>query len=357
MKNTLSSFSAALLTVASSMATAVTIDDFSVDHPLIFQNGPGTTATSVAAGVGGERSIEATVLAGAFLLVDVTGGTLSHAQSPGTTSTTNVQWDGMDMSPMLDPIGLGGVDLTDGGIHNAVAITLLFADLNAVLTFNIYTDGANASTYTLVLPGGANNQLLVLPYSDFTTLLGAGADPTNVGAIEMFIDGSTTAGLDVQVNLLETISTLTGSKDDALQNDVDMDGEPGTGDTIRYTIELENAGAANETNVVLTDTVDGNTSLVCPPVSIEQGVASTCNAGVGGDFQIDVGTMTPAQTVEVVFDVVVQSVPSGINLCNQGVINSDTTTNSLTFDLGNPVPDSETCWTTTPVELQMFQIE
>ena len=346
-----------LVLCCAGQVSALTIDDFSVDHPLIFQNGPGSQATSVAAGVGGERSIEATVDSGAFLLVDVTSGTLSHAQSPGTLATTNVQWDGTDMSPMLDPVGLGGVDLTDGGIHNAVAITLEFADLNAVLTFNVYTDGSNASTFTLALPGGANNQLLVLPFSDFTTLLGSGATFTNVGAIEMFIDGSATAGLDVQVNLLETISTLNGSKQDALQNDVDSDGEPGPGDTIRYTIVLENAGAANETNVVLTDTVDSDTTLVCPLVSISQGSASVCNAAAGGNFQVDVGTMTPAQMVTVVFDVTVGPGVNGTDLCNQGTINSDTTTNALTFDLDNPIPDTPTCWTATPVDLMSFGIE
>ena len=345
-------------------ASAVTIDDFSEDQAILFQGPVGTTgSTQAGAGmVGGERDIEIEVTgASSFHSASVGTGLLNHAQGPSTFGTTTVTWDGVDGDETtLDATGLGGVDLTDGGIHNAIAISLFFADSNAVMDFNVYTDGANASTLQLALPGGANNELLILPFSDFTTLLGAGADFTNVGAIEMFIDGSATAAVDVQVELLEGVATLSGSKDDALIVDVDVDGEPGPGDTIEYTVVVtNNDGSAAANNVVLTDTVDADTDLECtsPAPTTTQGTVSTCNSGFGGDLQVDIGTIAAGASVTVVFQVDVGPGVNGSDICNQGVLNSDNATNVLTFDLDNPQPDTETCWTATPVDLQSFSIE
>lgn len=349
-----------LLTVGS--AHAVSIDTFTtLQNPLEANAGMTTDSSTVLAAeaVGGERDMLVTYTGGPNPFSDVSAfvfDVISHAQDPDVFGSTLVQWDGADGSLTLDATGLGGIDMTQAGDHNAVALTIVSADLNAVLTFTVYTDGSNYSTFTEVLPSGATNQLLVLPFDAFTDT-GTGADFTNVGAVEMLIDGTASSSLDVQIDVLETISTLTGSKDDVLQVD-DGDGEPSPGDTIRYTIELENNGTADETNVVLTDTVDIDTSLDCGTLVIPGGaMVNSCNAGFGGDFSIDIGTITGGGSATVTFDVMVGPGVNGSDLCNQGVINSDSTTNALTFDLDNPVPGTETCWTATPVELQAFSID
>ncbi|MFW6074363.1 MAG: OmpL47-type beta-barrel domain-containing protein [Chloroflexota bacterium] len=98
-----------------------------------------------------------------------------------------VQWDGPDDDgETLDPTGLGGVDLTDGGLNDTLYIYVLENNSGIdELTTTVYTDGSNASTFTLDLPSftGLSSQGFVMPMSDFVASEGTGADFTDVGAI------------------------------------------------------------------------------------------------------------------------------------------------------------------------------
>jgi uncharacterized repeat protein (TIGR01451 family) len=58
------------------------------------------------------------------------------------------------------------------------------------------------------------------------------------------------------------------TKVDSLLNDVDGDGVADPGDTLRYTVTVTNGTGTNCTNVVFTDTVDANTTLVPGSVKV-----------------------------------------------------------------------------------------
>ncbi|MGL4848489.1 MAG: DUF7507 domain-containing protein, partial [Clostridium sp.] len=74
------------------------------------------------------------------------------------------------------------------------------------------------------------------------------------------------------------------------------------GDTITYTLALKNLGNVDANNVIVIDTVPGNTSYVSNTVLVN-GLANSGNPNTG----INVGTVTPAQIVTITFKVLVLS--------------------------------------------------
>jgi hypothetical protein len=124
--------------------------------------------------------------------VDVSDSELRHSQDTGVIGQSLVQWDGVDGSIALNTTGLNGFDLTEGGVHNAIAVTVIANDLPANLVFTIHS-GANASAVTIALPGGITTAsppvTFAAPFVAFTTLSGSGANFTSAGAIELLIDG------------------------------------------------------------------------------------------------------------------------------------------------------------------------
>ncbi|MHC5112045.1 MAG: DUF4215 domain-containing protein, partial [Planctomycetota bacterium] len=207
----------AVCLASAAMVKGVVLDDFDTDHPLLTLNAVGdigATQGSVVSGagiLGTERDIEIELVGGADglgLSVLVTSGAFAHSQDVTVTGISRIVWDGVDGdASTLDPTGLGGLDLTDGGTQNALQILLLSADLNATLTFDVFTDADNVSSLTVTLLSGAVNELVVLKYGEFVASVGAGADFTNVGAIRITVNGSETSALDVNADILETTST------------------------------------------------------------------------------------------------------------------------------------------------------
>src|SRR5512138_1301906 len=58
------------------------------------------------------------------------------------------------------------------------------------------------------------------------------------------------------------VPVITAAKTDALQTDADSSGSATPGDTLRYTITIQNTGNSDATNSVFNDTIDNNTSFV-----------------------------------------------------------------------------------------------
>ena len=199
--------------VSSAQAVTLVIDEFTELQGPLQRTAPGDIGIPVSdsmagvAAIGGERDIEVNMTAGnAFAVIRVfTNGEYNHGQEPSVTGASEIVWDGPDGDgSTLDPVGLGGVDLTAGNTQDAFNLVLSSADLNSTLELEVYTDAGNVSAHTIALPGAvASPESLVIPYSVFTPLAGAGADFTNVGAILFRIDGNAVPALDVVVDLLE----------------------------------------------------------------------------------------------------------------------------------------------------------
>ncbi|MCG8449019.1 MAG: carboxypeptidase regulatory-like domain-containing protein [Pirellulales bacterium] len=146
------------------------------------------------------------------------GGNLYVASGPGATGNAKVVWDGLDGDGLLvNPTGLGGIDLTehDGNTMTGIALTSGADHPNAKITMRIYTDAGNWSEFTTTVPesaGGAATGKAIFNFSDTPTAQGGqGADFTNVGALELTFEG--VSALDGQVSLVGLVGRATKRAD------------------------------------------------------------------------------------------------------------------------------------------------
>src|SRR6266545_2874536 len=197
-------FLVALLAVpVAGAAQSITIDSFTTNQASLSLTFPpaGTSASSSVSGagiLGGERDLEinltAGVIAGNGMSAVVGSGFFSYSQDATISGTGRIQWDGTDGSATLNPTGLGGLDLTAGGSQDAFVLDFTFDDLPVDVVIEVFSDAGNASSLTLTTPGLIfSTTNFVVPYSAFTTSLGAGADFSNVGAIVLTLGSSITA--------------------------------------------------------------------------------------------------------------------------------------------------------------------
>ncbi len=135
----------------------------------------------------------------------------SHSQDAGVAGISTFTYDGMDGDPnSIDYSGLGGVDLTEGGLADRFIFTVIFADqsVSEVLGLRVYTDATHYSErfVSFATPINSPSQINLL-FSDFNVGAGAAgaADLTNIGAIILAIDGRFENGLDVRLDMLETL--------------------------------------------------------------------------------------------------------------------------------------------------------
>lgn len=228
------------------------IDNFADGHALSL-TAPGTTSTTADQAVGNIIGSERDVfieyvsagIAGQQFSSIASSSQYSHGQNPTVVGTSFIMWDGNDNDPTttlgagLDPTGLGGIDLTEGGTVNAVLVRVASMDLPTVVRFTIYTDMANFSTFDLTLPGATFSEDFLIPFTSFSVASGAGADFTNVGAITMFVNQTNQSDRDLVLDVIQTTSQpdLTATKDDS------AGGSVGLGGTFTWTIEVDNVGA------------------------------------------------------------------------------------------------------------------
>lgn len=118
------------------------------------------------------------------------------------------------------------------------------------------------------------------------------------------------------------IAALTATKTDALENDVDGQGDFDPGDTLRYTVVVENVGGGDAMSVAFADTPDASSPLVAGSVSTSQGIVTLGNGGTDTSVEVDIGTIQAGDSVTVTFDVVlVDPLPECVaSVSNQGVV-------------------------------------
>jgi hypothetical protein len=202
--------SAAAWLCASEHAQALLIDDFSTAQTTAVTQ-PAVTASNQVSGaniVGGERDVEVTRVSGAGLAMVASSGVMAYGHTVPSQGSGSIIYDGVDGDAALDPTGLGGIDFTDAGISTGISIELLLNDPAAFLLLAAYSDALNFSTATVALPGNIPPDpptTLQIPFTDFATAGGSGADFASVGAFALWIDGSTLSALDVELNSIRTL--------------------------------------------------------------------------------------------------------------------------------------------------------
>ncbi len=163
-------------------------------------------STSAAGILGGERDLSAQLSSttGAMTLSvnRFNRQVLEFSSTFEASGTNTITWDGSDNSSVLNPTGLGGVDLTSNGANTGLRFNV-GADLpGGSVTIRIYSNATNWSTASVSIPqtGSAARQQIVVPFSSFSTGGGSGATLTSVGAIQMDITGS--MAIDGQIDQL-----------------------------------------------------------------------------------------------------------------------------------------------------------
>ncbi len=175
--------------------------------------GPTSTSSSIAApeSMGGERDLFVELLSGSgrveLLANAFTPNMLTFAADPAAVGRRVVTWDGMDGNgAVLSPTGLGGLDVTENGANVAIRLIMGADHDNGLATLYIYTNAANYSTASVPIPNtgtGAADERVIVPFGAFTPAAGSGADLTNVGAIQLEIEG--VAAVDGQIDDLGMI--------------------------------------------------------------------------------------------------------------------------------------------------------
>ncbi|MEM6364897.1 MAG: hypothetical protein AAF745_10745, partial [Planctomycetota bacterium] len=215
----------------------------------IATSNPGAAIAPAGSVVGGERDVEIELVSatsGDSQFQVVTGNTeLVFSNGGDVQATLLVQYDGIDTLQAdgitsedngldLKETGLGGIDITGGDITGGLVLSVR-ADQAVTdgLILTVYTDDTNFSTINIDLPSSiATAQNVFVPFLDPAFVdTGAGADFTNVGAIEAFVDGVNSNGgagapsLDLFVAVLESRTTNIQTLDVELLQPVVIGGE------------------------------------------------------------------------------------------------------------------------------------
>lgn len=209
------------------------VDSFDTNHPVLTLTyagtaplGPIASSSSGSGILGGERDIEIELLNGATDNTQMRSFVASSVYvlecGSGISGNAQIQWDGPDNSSTLNPTGLGSVDLTDGGSDDIFRLIIISNDEDVTLTFTVYTDGSNYSTYDLFLADNLTRREIIIPFSNFSVAGGVGANFRNVGAVTLTIPP--VSDLDMRLDLWGIASTNPPSERD--DDDDDEDAPP-----------------------------------------------------------------------------------------------------------------------------------
>ncbi|OQX86682.1 hypothetical protein B6D60_05665, partial [candidate division KSB1 bacterium 4484_87] len=136
-------------------------------------------------------------------------------------------------------------------------------------------------------------------------------------------------------------SSFSGN-DDVLKTDIfidtDASGSISAGDTIKYQITIKNSGSATALQVVFTDTIPQETSLIENSVITSAGVVTATTPVL--TVEIDSIAAFSAQTVTIKFSVIVTE--SAAEIRNQGLVSAKETPSEPTDDPETEIDDDPT---------------
>jgi uncharacterized repeat protein (TIGR01451 family) len=151
-------------------------------------------------------------------------------------------------------------------------------------------------------------------------------------------DPATPAADDPTLDVVGNFPLLYAEKSAGLSVDLGTPGVVDPGDTLRYTITIQNSAAIPATGVVLTDSVPANTTYVANSTQLNGSPYGQPDGGVAPLASgINVGTIAPGATAVVQFDLQVNAgTPAGTLISNQAVVASVELPDLLTDGDGNP---------------------
>jgi uncharacterized repeat protein (TIGR01451 family) len=304
--------------------TGTTIDSFSSTPQYVsgsLHGGEtGTSSESAPEAIGGHRNlyVQLTSAGGA---VDMGAdsdwpGLLDFASNSASSGTYWVNWDGDNSNPaVLNPTGLGGRDLTSQGASTGIELNAADDRDNGTLMFKVYTDANDWSWASVPLTdtgdgslNGGDSQFVA--FSSFTAGGGTGANFSDVGAIQLAINGANTA--DGQVGPINAVGPVVFSTNFVNAAEADLavvkTAAPNpvvAGNQLTYTFTTTNNGPSGATGVTLADTLPAT----------EQYVSSTSSQGTvtnnNGVLSVQLGSLADGATATTTVVVAVSQSASG----------------------------------------------
>ena len=173
-----------------------------------------------------------------------------------------------------------------------------------------------------------------------------GTDNDNNNVIETTITvggpGDNTHAVDFGLRApIPLAPAVDSTKTDALLIDNNFDGNAGAGDTVRYTVVVNNSGTLDATGVVFNSNVDPNTSLIVGSVTTSQGTVTTGNTAGDTSVAVDIGSIANGGgSVTITFDVFVNIPVSVTQAMCQGTITGSNTP-PISTDDPDTVPNDD----------------
>jgi uncharacterized repeat protein (TIGR01451 family) len=105
-----------------------------------------------------------------------------------------------------------------------------------------------------------------------------------------------------------------------LVNDADHSGAVSPGDTLKYTCVINNTGAGDALDVIFSDPIDPNTTLVVPSVTTSQGSVLSGNTSGSTLVVVDLGTISANSSATITFRVRIKNPCPVDQVANQALI-------------------------------------
>ena len=310
----------------------------------------GTASATATEALGHHRNlfVQLTTPGGAISLganADVPK-TLDFAASSAANGIFQVNWDGANNDPSkLNCTGLGSVDLTNSGTTTGVKLTLGADHDKGYVKLLIYTDAADYSWATVSIPatdGGVATQDVFIPWSDFSSGGGSGANLAKVGAVQLQVNGVNAC--DGQIGTIATVGPVVHNVNfvNVTQNDLAIVKTASVdtavaGGQFSYTLKTTNNGPFDATGVTVTDTLPAGLHYV-------KWTGDGTVTNNGGALTIDLGAMANGAVKTTVIQVSVDS-----NLTGSSVVN----TAKVTGKEQDSNPNNNTSTVTTPLTRQI----
>jgi uncharacterized repeat protein (TIGR01451 family) len=145
----------------------------------------------------------------------------------------------------------------------------------------------------------------------------------------------------------------------ALVVDVNANGQVNPGDTLQYTVVINNTGNQNAAGAVFTNLAPLNTQLVVGSVTTTQGTVTTGNTGGDTSVAVNIGTIAGAGgTVTVTYRVTVNNpLPPGVTqITCQGTVTGTNFQPKVTDNPATGTPDDPTAITVTVATVNVVTI-
>ncbi|WP_237066513.1 isopeptide-forming domain-containing fimbrial protein [Microbulbifer guangxiensis] len=247
---------------------------------------------------------------------------------------------------------LNGAAVTDvnGGSPLSAGLTISSPGADAgVLLADPTTSGDNQAVISFEVTVNDVSEGTLISNQGFLSGDGAGSGAFEEAPSD---DPATDAANDPTIDIVGEVPLLVARKDVVIQVDNLSAGIVDPGDTLRYTIVVDNLGGVDATEASLTDLIPANTTYVAGSTTLN-GIAVSDNGG--GDARIATGLpissedLTPplpgalegvissGRTATIVFDVTVDAgTATGTVISNQGSVDSAELPLVLTDADGNP---------------------